>query len=351
MGPEQETRQARAPEPPEPAREARTSRRRERRNGRWVAYLFIGPLLVVFAGFYLWPALQTIVSSFFEWGLLNPWNATDPDSWDFVGLDNYATTLTSPSFWNAALNTVIWLIVLPLLVGVVSLTLAILVWFLSHGSSAYRSAFVLPLTISLAAIGVIWTFVYNPDPDVGVLNAVLRLLRLDDVDVDLGWFELHLGDWLSNPGHLDLGPVQIKFVNLAVIIPAFWAFTGFGVITFTAGLTALPNDLVEAAKVDGAGPLQIVRHVIIPSLRGPTIVVLVQMVIFALRTFDIVYVMTGGGPAEDTMVLALLLWLQAFEFLDTPQAGQSAAIAVLLSAVMVVGAYPYIRRATRREAR
>ena len=129
-----------------------------------------------------------------------------------------------------------------------------------------------------------------------------------------------------------------------MIIPAFWAFTGFGVITFTAGLTALPSDLVEAAKVDGAGPLQIVRYVIIPSLRRPMIVVLVQMVIFALRTFDIVYVMTGGGPAEDTMVLALLLWLQAFEFLDSPQAGQSAAIAVLLTVVMVVAAYPYLRQ-------
>jgi ABC-type sugar transport system permease subunit len=206
---------------------------------------------------------------------------------------------------------------------------------------------VLPLTISLAAIGVVWTFVYNPDPDVGVLNAVFRLLHLDNVDVDVGWFELHTGAWLSDPGHLDLGPLTIQFTNLAVIIPAFWAFTGFGVITFTAGLTALPDDLVEAAKMDGAGPLSIVRHVIVPSLRGPMIVVLVQMVIFALRTFDIVYVMTGGGPGEDTMVLALLLWLQAFDFLDTPQAGQAAAIAVLLSVTLLVGAYPYLRRATR----
>jgi ABC-type sugar transport system permease subunit len=90
--------------------------------------------------------------------------------------------------------------------------------------------------------------------------------------------------------------------------------------------------------------------VIIPSLRGPMIVVLVQMVIFALRTFDIVYVMTGGGPADDTMVLALLLWLQGFTFLDTPQAGQAAAIAVLLSGALIVGAYPYLRRITRKEA-
>jgi ABC-type sugar transport system permease subunit len=215
----------------------------------------------------------------------------------------------------------------------------------------FRSIFVLPLTISLAAIGVIWTFVYNPDPDIGVLNAVLQVLHLDGVSIDWGWFSLNLGEWLSDLGHLSLGPITISLTNFALVLPAFWAFTGFGVITFTAGLTGLPNDLVESARIDGAGPWQIVRHVILPSLRGPMIVVLVQMVIFALRTFDIVYVMTGGGPAEDTMVLALLLWLQAFQFLDTPQAGTAAAIAVLLSLTMIVGAYPYLRRATRAEER
>lgn len=308
-------------------------------------YLFTAPLVAVFVGFYLWPAVQTIGSSFFRWGLLNPWDPFDPGGWDYVGLDNYAEILSSESFWNATVNTAIWLVALPLLVGVFSLALAILVWFAGRGSSVYRSIFVLPLTISLAAIGVIWTFVYNPDPDIGVLNAVLAAVGLDDANIDIGWFQLHVGDWLSNPGQLAIGPIEIKFANLAVIMPAFWAFTGFGVITFTAGLTALPGDLVEAARVDGARPLQIVRHVIIPSLRGPMIVVLVQMVIFALRTFDIVYVMTGGGPAEDSMVLALLLWKQAFEFLDSPQAGQSAAIAVLLSVVLVAGAYPYLRRA------
>ena len=307
--------------------------------------------MLVFLGFYLWPAIQTVISSFFEWGLLRPWSATDPDTWEFVGLENYTTVLADSSFWNAAVNTVLWLVLLPLLVGVFSLGLAILIWFMGRGGWVFRSIFVLPLTISLAAIGVIWTFVYNPDPDIGVLNAFLRLVHLDDVDVDLGWFSLHLGDWLADLGHLSLGPITINFTNFALVLPAFWAFTGFGVITFTAGLTGMSTDLLESAKMDGAGPWQTVRHVILPSLKGPMIVVLVQMVIFALRTFDIVYVMTGGGPSEDTMVLALLLWLKGFMFLDTPQAGQAAAIAVLLSLTMIVGAYPYLRRATRAELR
>jgi alpha-glucoside transport system permease protein len=326
------------------------------RSGRstgdgWAPLGFVAPLLLVFLGFYLWPAIQTVISSFFEWGLLRPWSATDPDTWEFVGLENYATVVTDGSFWNAAVNTLIWLVCLPLLVGVFSLGLAILIWFIGRGGWVVRSIFVLPLTISLAAIGVIWTFVYNSDPDIGVLNAVLQLVNLDDVDIDVGWFSLHLGDWLSDLGHLDLGPITINFTNFALVLPAFWAFTGFGVITFTAGLTGMSTDLLESARMDGAGPWQTVRHVILPSLKGPMIVVLVQMVIFALRTFDIVYVMTGGGPSEDTMVLALLLWLKGFLFLDTPQAGQAAAIAVLLSLTMIVGAYPYLRRATRAELR
>ncbi len=326
-------------------------RRRRPRGDGWVPLAFVAPLMLVFLGFYLWPAIQTIISSFFEWGLLRPWSATDTDTWEFVGLENYTTVLTDGSFWNAAVNTVIWLVLLPLLVGVFSLGLAIMIWFLGRGGWLYRSIFVLPLTISLAAIGVIWTFVYNTDPDIGVFNAILGLVGLGGADVDLGWFSLNLGDWLSDLGHLTLGPVTINLTNFALVLPAFWAFTGFGVITFTAGLTSLPGDLVESARIDGAGPWQTVRHVILPSLRGPMIVVLVQMVIFALRTFDIVYVMTGGGPAEDTMVLALLLWMQGFQFLDTPQAGMASAIAVLLSLTMIVGAYPYLRRATRAEER
>jgi raffinose/stachyose/melibiose transport system permease protein len=334
-----------------PQASAPADRRPRSAGDGWVPLGFIAPLLLVFLGFYLWPAVQTVASSFFQWGLLRPWAPTDPDTWQFVGFENYTAVLTSGSFWNAAVNTVIWLVALPLLVGVFSLALAILVWFIGRGGWIFRSIFVLPLTISLAAIGVIWTFVYNSDPDVGVLNALLRLLGLYGADVELGWFSLHLGDWLSNLGQLSLGPLTVNLTNFALVLPAFWAFTGFGVITFTAGLTGLPSDLIDSARIDGAGPWQTVRHVILPSLRGPMIVVLVQMVIFALRTFDIVYVMTGGGPAEDTMVLALLLWLQGFAFLDSPQAGKAAAIAVLLSVTMIVGAYPYLRRATRAEER
>jgi ABC-type sugar transport system permease subunit len=235
-------------------------------------------------------------------------------------------------------------VVVPALVTGLSLLVAIAIWFAASGrlGTLFRTIFILPMTISLAAVGVIWGFVYNPDPDFGVLNALVRLLHLD---VTINWGPLHFrtGEWLSDLGRLDLGFTELRFTNISVILPAVWAFVGFGVITFTAGLTAVSQDLIDAARVDGARARHIVRHVLVPALCGPLTIVAVVSVIFALRTFDIVYVLTGGGPAQDTQVLMLLLWQQAFVFLDSPQGGLAAAIAVLLSAVLVTGAYPYLR--------
>jgi ABC-type sugar transport system permease subunit len=326
------------PPPPPPAL------RRARSGERLAPYVLVAPLLVVFVAFYLWPTLETVLSSFFRWGLLRPWSLTEPDRWRFVGLANYAATLTDASFWNAVLNTAIWLVMLPLLVVGFSLLVSILIWHGGRGGAVYRTVFILPMTISLAAAGVIWSFVYNADPQIGVLNAVLDRLGILGADWRLGPLELHPGAWLSNPGVLHLGFADLRLTNLVLVVPAFWAFTGFGVITLTAGLTAVPYELVEAAKVDGANAWQTARHILVPALRRPLVVVGVVSVIFALRTFDIVYVMTGGGPAQDTMVLALLLWQQAFAFLDTPQGGRATAIAVLMSVVLVAGSYRYLRQ-------
>jgi ABC-type sugar transport system permease subunit len=331
--------------PSRPAAEARArAARRERRREHIAPYLFIAPLMAIFAAFYLWPAVNTIGSSFFEWGLLGPWRLTEPSRWDWVGGGNYGDVLSSSEFWNAAFNTGVWLVVFPTLVTGAALLVSIMIWFAARGALAvaFRTVFILPMTISLAAVGVIWGFVYNPDAEFGVLNALVQALHLD-VSVDLGFLQFRTGRWLSDLGRIDLGFAELRLTNVSVILPAVWGFVGFGVVTITAGLTAVSQDLIDAARVDGARAHQIVRHVLVPALRGPLTIVLVVSVIFALRTFDIVYVLTEGGPAQDTQVLALLLWQMAFVFLESPQGGAAAAIAVLLSAVLVVGAYPYLR--------
>jgi ABC-type sugar transport system permease subunit len=319
---------------------ARVAPGRAARRERLAPYGFVLPLFAIFVAFYLWPALNTVASSLFEWGLLNPWEVQSTSEWDFVGVDNYTELLGSDRFWNAVVNTAAWLVVFPLLIVGVSLAVSVLIWFTGFGRVAFRTVFVLPMTISLAAAGVIWSFVYNPD--FGVLSALVESVGLDG-SVDAGFIRFEGGNWLSDPGVIELGFAEVRLVNLSLIVAGFWAFTGFGVITLTAGLTTMSQDLIDAATVDGARPRQIVRYVIIPQLRGPLVVVGVIGVIFALRTFDIVWVMTRGGPAQDSEVLAVLLWKQAFAFLDSPQAGLATAVAVVMSALLIMLASPVLR--------
>ncbi|MPZ51199.1 MAG: ABC transporter permease subunit [Acidimicrobiia bacterium] len=305
-------------------------------GGGW----FVLPLVIVFTVFYVWPALNTVIGSFFRWSLFDPWSLTEPDNWDFVGFGNYIAELTSAEFWNAVVNTLVWLVVFPALVGAVALLVAVAIWYVPRGARIYRTVFILPMTISLAAAGVIWTFMY--DPDFGTLPAAIESLNVG-FDFDLGWLALRTGSFLSDPGQLVIGPITIHFVNLSLIVAGFWAFTGFGVITITAGLAGIPETIVEAARVDGAKPGQILRHIIIPSLRRSLLVVAAVSVIFALRTFDIVWVITQGGPQNDSEVLAVRLWKEAFVFLDTPQAGNGTAIAVIMSVALIALSGRYLK--------
>lgn len=326
---------------PAPAAE----RRARLRGQSWVPYAFLAPLVGVFALFYLWPSFNTVVSSFFEWGLTRPWRIHEPASWEFVGLQNYAENLTSVRFWSSVVNTAIWLVVFPALVMLIALFVSIAIWFLPRGGTLFRTAFILPMTISLAAAGVIWSFMYNPN--FGVIPSALGAVGLDGVSIDWGPIHFRARRWLSNPGSIDLGLFEIHLVNLSLIVASVWAFTGFGVITITAGLTGLSPELIEAARVDGARALQIVRYVLVPSLRGPLVIVGTISFIFALRTFDIVWVVTRGGPATDTEVLAVLLYQQAFQFIG--KAGLATTVAVIMSVALIAAAYPYLRGVLREE--
>jgi ABC-type sugar transport system permease subunit len=326
----------------QPAIAERLSTRR-RREGR-LGYRFALPLLTVFALFYLWPAFNTVVGSFFRWGLLKPWQINAPADWSFVGVRNYTDALSSERFWNAVVNTGVWLVLFPVMVTVCALLVSVLIWQLPRGGGIFRTAFILPMTISLAAAGVIWTFMY--DPDFGVLPRLLEFLHLDFA-LDWGPVRFRSSQWLSDPGVIDLGFAEIRFINVSLVVAGFWAFLGFGVITITAGLTAVPDELVEAAHVDGARTRQVIRHVLVPALRGPLAIVATISVIFSLRTFDVVWVITQGGPVQDTETLAVLLWKQAFVFLDSPQAGLATAVAVIMSVVLVVGASSHLRNLAR----
>ncbi|MFQ6020011.1 MAG: carbohydrate ABC transporter permease, partial [Dehalococcoidia bacterium] len=253
----------------------------QRREG-FVPVFFLIPALGIFAAFYAWPAIGTISGSFFRWDLLNPFDLLNPGEHDFVGLNNYFDLFGSERFRNAAVNTAIWLVVFPIATTALGLFLAVLIYEISLGATAFRSIFFLPMTISLAATGVIWTFMY--DPDFGTLTSIVEALHLDS-QVDAGPVEFTLSRWLSNPGSIDLGITQIRLINLSLVLPAVWLWTGFSVIIFTAGLMGIPKELIESTQVEGASGWQRFRYIMLPLLRGPLTIVGIIAVIFALRVF------------------------------------------------------------------
>lgn len=311
---------------------------------RWYTpYLFIAPMMLIFAVFILLPIAESLLSSFFTWGLLNPWRLFDPETWNFAGLGNYEAAFASEDVREAALNTATWLLLLPALVVVVSLVLSLLLWSLRRGSAVLRIVFVAPMTISLASAGVIWGLLYNTDPSVGVLNGVLSKLGILGDEWIIGPMTLRPGMWLAGLGTIDLGFASFPLTNLALIAVAVWAFTGFGVITLTAGLTSISPEIIEAAQVDGASKWQTVRHIMLPLLKGPIAMVYVICIVYALRTFDLVFTMTGGGPGRETSVLALVIYQKGYQFLNSPQGGQAAALAVIMAAVMLLCSFPYLR--------
>lgn len=266
-----------------------------RGNRRWGA-LFAAPTLLLVSLYLVYPALSTLWLSF-----------EDGRSGRFVGLRNYLNVLTAESTLNALRDNLLWLLVFT--AGTVLLGLVAAV--LSDGvkyESFVKSVIFMPMAISFAGAGVIWKFVYAYNPpgigQIGLLNQLRAVFGAEPIP------------WLITKPWVN---------NLALIAVGIWVWTGFAMVMLSAGYKGIPRELMEAARVDGAGELQVFRHVSLPQL-GPTIgVVVTTMMVNVLKVFDIVYVMTNGN--FDTEVMANRMYKELFEFRNY---GQASAIAVLL---------------------
>jgi alpha-glucoside transport system permease protein len=287
------------------------SMRRRRALQPW---LWLAPALLFVAVFLAYPVVYTLVLSFLG-----------AASRGFVGLANYRFALTNPGMVLAFQNTLLWLVGFSGAALFCGLTLALLTDRVPYGAAA-RTVLFLPQTISFVAAGVTWKFMYafRPagDPQIGVLNALL---------VSVGR-TVHPVAWLVVP-----------WVNtFALIFVAVWVWTGFCVVVLLAALRAIPPDLIEAARVDGTSEWQLLRAVTLPLL-GPTIgVVTTTLVIFALRAFDIIYVMTSGNFG--TEVIASRMYKEMFTFQNF---GRASAIAMLLLAATSPAIFANVRRFRR----
>ena len=294
----------------------------EPRNGartrsRWLTIaLFLLPGLALYVVFVLFPIVQAAHYSLFKWNGLQPLT-------DFIGLKNYQVALANGAFQTAIGNNVL-IVVLSLAIQIpFSLGLAVLLNRRFPGRAIFRLIFFLPYVLSEAITGIVFSLMLRPE---GVVDSGLRSLGLGGL----------IQDWLGDGG--------IVMVTLFVIIS--WKYFGFHMIILLAGLQGIPRELEEAAFIDGAGRWQAFRHISLPLL-GPTLRVSVFLsMIGALQLFDMIWVMTKGGPVGASNTMAVQMFKSGFL---SQQMGYGSALAVILFVFALILALAYQRFVLRRD--
>lgn len=278
-------------------------------------WLWVGPALFLLIAYLIYPTLNTIYLSFFN-----------RDSTQFVGLQNYIDFFTNSATLDVIKNNLLWLVVLTGATVTLGLIIAVLFDKVSYEPAAKAVVFI-PMAISFVAAGVIWKLMYDYQPpgrpQTGTLNAIVTTLGSPPVP------------WL----------VDRTTNNPALIWVGIWMWTGFAMVILSAGLKGIPTEILEAARVDGATEGEVLRHIIVPMLGSTIAVVATTMIIFALKAFDVVYVMTNGNFGTD--VMANLMYKQMFNFTNY---GMASAIAVVLLIAIVPVMLINIRRFREQEA-
>lgn len=282
-------------------------------------WVYAGPAVLFIAVFLVYPAVTTIYTSFL-----------DRSGQEFVGLANYTDLFQDGAFLSTLVNTLLWLLVVPALSVVLGLLVAVLADRLSERwEKVSKSLIFLPMAISAVAAATIWRFIYDYKPpgqeQTGLLNALWTFFGGEPVV----WLQMS----------------QAKVNSLLLMVILIWLQTGFCMVLLSAAIKNVPEETIEAARIDGATELQAFFRVIVPQMWGTVLTVYVTVLITVLKVFDIPYVMTNGN--FDTNVIALGFFKELFEFGND---GRSAAIVViLLLAVLPVMIYQ-VRQFRKEEA-
>ncbi|WBB68074.1 sugar ABC transporter permease [Micromonospora sp. WMMD812] len=292
--------------------------RRRRRSAR-LSPLLAAFVLVPFAVesiWVFWPALQGF------WFSLTRWDGQTPPQ--FVGVDNYVELAGDATFRGALVNTVIWLVLFGGLSVVGGFGMALLLQKDRRWVGFYRAALFTPVVFSLVVTALVWRVFYQPD---GLADSILRAVGLEQL----------IRPWLADP----------ETALYAVILPALWRQIGYVMVLFLAGLKAIDPALHEAARMDGANAWQRLWYVTVPQLKGVNAVVLSVIVIDSLRSFDIVWSLTRGGPYHSSELLSTYMYSAAFQSLRLGYASAIAVVIFVLALAVILG---YLVRAFREEA-
>jgi multiple sugar transport system permease protein len=265
-------------------------------------YATLLPAIVLFAVLTILPLANLLALSFNDVEWLNR-----KAVWDWVGLDNYAALPEDNLLRAGLLNTLIFAVVAVALQMLIGFVLALLTTQITRGRTFYRTVFILPILVPGIIIGAIWKLMYSYD--FGVINAALTAMGLAPQD------------WLGNP----------NLALLSVIIVDVWHWTPFCFLLLLAGLESLPDDIFEAARIDGATRWQILRHITLPLMLPTLVVTFVFRMILAFKVFDEIYLLTGGGPGTATEVISFTIYRR---FFTEDQTGYGAAMSIAVIAVI-----------------
>jgi len=271
----------------------------------WLRYgIFLGPAILLLVVGLIYPALRTIWMSFM-----------DARSENFIGLDNYVWAFTIPEIQIVLRNTALWVVFVPILSTLIGLAIAYMTDRMKS-AAVVKSLIFMPMAISFVGASVIWGFVYNYEPndkkpEIGLLNAIMRM------------FGFESQNWMLN------APLN-TFLLIAVLV---WIQTGFAMVILSAAMKNVPDEVVEAAMLDGASNWRRFSEVTLPMIRGTVVVVLTTITIGTLKVFDIVRTMTGGN--FQTNVIANEMYAQSFRQLNYGQ-GSSLAVILFLAVVPII---------------
>lgn len=265
---------------------------------------FIVPAIALLCCFLLVPVLLSFGFSFMNFNMLQPEAAF------FSGLENYKRLFTDPTFYKTLRNTIYFTLVVVVYQDSLAFALALLVRRNIKGVGIFRAMYFTPLVTSITVVSILWTFIYNPNPTQGLLNA----LRVK------AGFQPSM--FLHDPA---------TAMN-SIIFMSGWHSAGYHMMILLAGLQAIPEELYEAAEIDGAGPVQQFFHVTLPGVKNVLIFVVQVTMISAMKLFTQPYVMTQGGPKESTKTLTYYIYQQGFQFRNI---GYASAISVLFFIIVV----------------
>lgn len=291
------------------------------------AYLCLIPAFVLLVAFQYWPVVYNVYVSLHQWKVVQQ---------GYVGLANYQRILGDADFWQALLQTVYYVLGTVPLELAFGCLIALVLFDLPRGAWLYRLLFFMPYVTSPVAVAIVWRWVLNGD--LGAANAALGLLGinrlqwldepsgvLSPLDAALG---LRLPDWATGP----------SLALVSVMIVTIWFYLGLHIVIYLAGLTAIPRELHEAARIDGASAVQVLRYVIFPLLTPTTFFLLVVATIGAFQSFSLIYVLTTNGSSDigSPLGTTLVATLYVFErFYQDLQLGYAAALALLVALIVL----------------